>query len=49
MIRLVAERVGFLAKDGRGLRAVRREEKPVLATTPIAQPFHRIEAPSAMA
>ena len=42
MIRLVAQPVSLLMEDGRGLRAVRRDETPILSTTPIAEPFHRL-------
>ena len=42
IIRLVAQRVGFLAEGGEALRVVRRGEEPVLSTTPIAEPFHRL-------
>jgi CRISPR-associated protein Csx17 len=45
MIRLVAQRVELIESEGGDLRTARtREERknPLLATTPIAEPFHRL-------
>lgn len=43
MLRLVAERVGFVTDPvTSSLRVVRGEEKPVLRTTPVPQPFHQL-------
>lgn len=41
VLRLVAQQVG-LVTDDRGLRVARLQEKPVLHTTPVSEPFHRL-------
>lgn len=41
LIRLIVEGIG-LVPDGKALRVGRRDESPVLRTTPIAEPFHRL-------